>query len=152
MRTETKITLGVIGVLLSTIAVLAIVIAVKNRTAKAKTPEHDTPVKADDVFDSSTADKETAVTAAEMDAADRLASRLYRDMDGLNLFGHDESIYNEVILLSDRDLSILNAVFNKKYGHGETLAEWLAGESFAWTDSFGIEAVVKSIIQRLEKL
>ena len=152
MKTTTKLTLGFIGALVLTIVVLAIVIVVKNQKAKAKTPENDTPLKADDVFDKTSSGNAAAVTDAEVDAADRLAAKLYRDMDGLNLMGHDIDLYEEVNLLSDRELSILNAVFNKKYGNGETLIEWLDAESFLWADNFGLDTLVKSIINRLNKI
>ena len=152
MKTTTKITLGFIGVLVVIIVVLAIVIVIKNQKSKAKTPDSDTPISADDVFDKTSSSSANAVTNAEVDAADRLAAKLYRDMDGLNLMGHDIDLYEEVNLLSDRELSILNAVFNKKYGNGETLIEWLDAESFLWADNFGLDTLVKSIINRLNKI
>ncbi|MGM9745827.1 MAG: hypothetical protein ACI30H_02565 [Paludibacteraceae bacterium] len=152
MKTNTKITLGFMGVLVAIIAVLAIVIVIKNQKTKAKTPNDDTPLTADDVFDKTSSGNANAVTDAEIDAADKLAAKLYRDMDGLNLMGHDDSLYEEMNLLSDRELSILNAVFNKKYGNGETLIEWLEGESFRWSDDLGLDTLVKSIINRLNKI
>lgn len=61
----------------------------------------------------------------------QLAQQLYEDMDGLNVFGHDETVWNNFMALNDADIIKLNNRFNSEYQaeSGESFVEWVDNES-----------------------
>ena len=75
-----------------------------------------------------------------------MAQRLYDDMSGFNLWGHDNDVYRDFDQMSDRELSIVYACFNENFGDGESLTQWLINEKFR------ISNLTDSIILRLQKL
>lgn len=72
----------------------------------------------------------TSLTASESADIERLAKALHDDMDGLNL-SHDGNIYTEYAATTDRVFVGVANYFAEKYGAGENLAQWIAGETFA---------------------
>ncbi len=73
----------------------------------------------------------------------RLTDALYQDMKGWNLGGHDKSIYQELSSTSDKVFVAVANYFGEKYGDGESLAQWIKDEAFAWS------ALTDSILKRL---
>lgn len=71
-----------------------------------------------------------SLTASESADIERLAKALHDDMDGLNL-SHDGNIYTEYAATTDRVFVGVANYFAEKYGAGENLAQWIAGETFA---------------------
>jgi len=79
-----------------------------------------------------------------------LSDSLYKDMNGLNTFGHEDGIYEALSLLSDSELVAVSNVFNAKYEQdsGETFLQWLRNETFSW-DSFTNQDIMNVITSRL---
>lgn len=71
-----------------------------------------------------------SLSASESADIERLAKALHDDMDGLNL-SHDGNIYTEYAATTDRVFVGVANYFAEKYGAGENLAQWIAGETFA---------------------
>ena len=90
------------------------------------------------------------VTEAEEAEATALAAKLYQDMKGLNVFGHNMALYKELNNKDDRMLAIIAATFESNYNG--SLAEWLANESFLWGELRDQDALIQSIVTRLLNL
>jgi len=82
-----------------------------------------------------------------------LAINLFNDMDGWNLTGWNHSLYQEALLLDDRELLGLNNIFNTMYQPetGETLYQWLDSQYFG-TAKREEQGVTALLIQRLREL
>lgn len=78
----------------------------------------------------------------------QIADAMHKDMDGLNLLGHDVTPYEKYAALSDTDFVKVYNVYNEKYQKesGETLKEWIESESYAFDD------VTDSILARMGRL
>lgn len=76
------------------------------------------------------------VSGASNDEIKKLASDLYTEMKGFNLFGHDYTPYKDANALNDADLIKLYNTFNTIYqkDSGQTLIGWLNSESFRNSD------------------
>lgn len=61
----------------------------------------------------------------------QLAQQLHDDMEGLNVFGHDETVWNNFMALNDADIIKLNNRFNSEYQaeSEESFVEWVSNES-----------------------
>lgn len=94
---------------------------------------------------------QTTITQDQLNILNNYAERLYNDMHGLNVVSRDEDIYNIISTLNDTMLAALYNIYNQKYGHDETLTQWLENENFSW-NSFKLQGTVDSIISRLKKL
>lgn len=68
-----------------------------------------------------------------------LSSQIHEDMNGSNLVGHDISLWQRVLTLSDTDLAKLYSEFNVKYqkDSGQTLVGWIDSEAHMPFDSWG---------------
>jgi uncharacterized protein (UPF0333 family) len=77
-----------------------------------------------------------------------LSNSIYKDIDGFNLFGHDNTPYDAAVLLSDTDIVRLYNAFNTEYQSklSETLTQALINEKF-WENSSP-----DTLIARLQKL
>lgn len=75
----------------------------------------------------------------------QLAEQLHDDMDGLNVWGHDNTVWNNFMALGDPDIIRVNNQFNAQYQaeSGESFVEWVDNES----GSYSTQAK-----QRLKKL
>ena len=72
-----------------------------------------------------------------------IAKRLYDSMKGVTLsgsFDERESAWAIAGQLSNDQLSVVNALFNAKYGDGESLYDWVKGEASIVGGLFGIRA------------
>lgn len=87
-----------------------------------------------------------------IDYLNGLAISLYNDMNGWNNTWNN-SLYEEVGMLSDTELVALSNIYNFKYekDSDETFKEWLLDENFSW-DSFDLQSKVDQIISRLTNL
>ena len=93
---------------------------------------------------------EGQITDAEKQEATSLCAKLYEDMKGLNIFGHNMALYTELNNKDDRMLAIIAATFESNYDG--SLAEWLANESFLWGELRDQDALIQGIITRLLNL
>jgi hypothetical protein len=95
----------------------------------------------------------TPLSEEEQNTIVALADSLYIDMDGINMLGHEDDLYNQLSKLSDSHLVALSNVFNHKYQDesGESFITWLRNESFDW-DSFTNQDITNVVIQRLAAL
>lgn len=66
-----------------------------------------------------------------------LAQQLHDDMDGLNLLGHDDTLWKQFMALNDNDVIRVNNRFNSEYQaeSGESFVEWVENESGTYPDS-----------------
>lgn len=81
----------------------------------------------------------------------QLVSDLYEDMNGVNFWGHDNSLFQKLLTYSDTDFVKVYNTFNSKYqaDSGETFTQWLTNE----TNVTGNFMVLKeSILNRCAKL
>lgn len=140
MKQSTDIKGILIGcsILIGVLAVIVIVVVLLKRKTmtKVRVPQ--------DVVGKGISDADAAIIS-------QLAKNLYTDMKGLNVFNHDESIYENVSKLSDTQLAYLNNYFNSEYGNGDSLRQWLQDEWFGWSD-IKLKGLVSGIIERLTKL
>lgn len=88
-------------------------------------------------------------TQAEQAQLNGLAARIFNDVDGVSLSGHDNDLYQECLNLSDRMVTGLYNTFNSLYfnQHNETLTEILNNE---W-EPFGPRKIF-AFAERLESL
>lgn len=86
-----------------------------------------------------------SLTADESAQIEDFAKRLFNDMDGLNL-SHDGTVYLDYLAATDRVFVGTANYFAEKYGNGENLAEWIAGETFAAAKLL----TAQKILERLE--
>lgn len=79
-----------------------------------------------------------------------IANDLYNDMKGLNLVGHDMTVYRRAVLLNDNDIINLYNAFNSLYQkeYNQTLTQWLENEAFSST----FESAAGVLEARLKKL
>lgn len=76
----------------------------------------------------------------------QLVSSLYTDMDGLNMFGHNLSVWNRFLALSDNDIIKVNNLFNAQY-------QKESEESFVeWVNNEGNDVLLLAAVNRLKKL
>ncbi len=87
-------------------------------------------------------------TGASNDEIKNIASGIFDDIDGYNLFGHDNEPYNNAVLLNDTDLVKLYNTFNTLYQDklGETLTVAMTNEKYWETNNPDI------ILKRLKRL
>ena len=87
-------------------------------------------------------------TGASNSEIKALANELFNDIDGFNGLGHNNDVYNRVILLSDTDLVKLYNTFNTLYQQRleETMTVAIDNEKF-WEND-----IPDRIIERLRKL
>lgn len=103
--------------------VLAYIVA--NNIAKQSPPP---PAKLPD--DNNPGATGAPVDAQEQALLDGLASRIYDDVSGISISGHDNDLYQQCINLSDRLVTALYNTYNAKYytKYNETLTQVLSGE------------------------
>lgn len=84
---------------------------------------------------------------ASNDEIKNIASALYDDMEGFNLWGHKQAPFDQANLLNDADIIKLYNTFNALYQKesGETLTSWLNNEN-----GLGVSGAL--LINRLKKL
>ena len=72
----------------------------------------------------------TAPVASEAEIR-QIATQLHDDMDGLNAFGHDTTVWNNFAALNDADVIQVNNRFNAEYqlDSGESFVSWVSNES-----------------------
>lgn len=87
-------------------------------------------------------------TSASNNEIKVLAGKLYDDMNGLNLLGHNMEPYMDALILSDNDLIKLYNTFNTLYQAktGQTLYEWIDNEKFYEND------ITDSLLLKMQKL
>lgn len=90
-------------------------------------------------------------TIMESEEAQMHAAALYKDMKGWNIKMRDTTIYTSYLATSDRVFVATATYFEKNYGKGENLAQWINGEHYFLTNYFELDETIKSIIKRLEK-
>jgi len=85
-----------------------------------------------------------------------LAKALYNDMEGVNIMGHENALYQELISMSDKFFVAVTNDFNfyiasiNKNKESKTLREWIEGESPYSDSSFkGLRAAILTRFQRL---
>jgi hypothetical protein len=73
------------------------------------------------------------VRGASNDEIKSIATDLYQDLNGFNIFGHDSGPYDRANLLDDIDLVKLYNAFNTQYQKesNQTLTQWLDSDVFA---------------------
>lgn len=86
-----------------------------------------------------------SLTDVEEDQVIRLADAMHFDMNGWNIWGHDQSIYQEYAMTSDKVFVATANHFAAKYGEGENLAQWIKDEAFTFS------SLTDGIISRLQK-
>lgn len=84
---------------------------------------------------------------ASNDEIKNLANALYDDMNGFNMWGHNQAPFDQANLLNDTDIIKLYNTFNSLYQKesGETLTSWLNNEN-------GLGTSGALLINRLKKL
>jgi hypothetical protein len=94
-------------------------------------------------------------TGTELDKGASLAERLYNDMKGANVMGHDGALWDEFCIADDRTITVTYNTFNQKYGGGETLYQWMDNESWLTGGLLMLEGFYtrrKVAMERLEAL
>jgi hypothetical protein len=88
------------------------------------------------------------VNGASNDEIKSIANDIYEDIDGFNVFGHDNKPYDSAVLLNDTDIVKLYNTYNTLYQAklGETLTQSLENEKF-WENTNP-----DNLIKRLKKL
>jgi hypothetical protein len=88
------------------------------------------------------------VTGASNDEIKRVAEQIYTDIDGYNVFGHNNAPYNVAVTFSDNDIVKLYNTFNTLYQNklGETLRVAMENEKYYENDATDI------LISRFAKL
>lgn len=88
-----------------------------------------------------------STTGASNDEIKNVANSLFKDMDGFNVFGHNQAPYDQANLLNDTDTIKLYNAFNTLYqpDSGETLTSWLQNEQ-------GLGVAGATLIAKLKKL
>ena len=89
-----------------------------------------------------------SLTDVEASDVQRIASALYQDMKGANVFSRNVDIYTEYAATSDRVFVGVANYFAEKYGDGENLAQWMDSEYYGWT-SIECKGKVQAIMSRL---
>lgn len=81
----------------------------------------------------------------------QLTTDLYNDMQGVNFWGHDNTLFQKLLTLSDTDFVKVYNTFNTSYQStsGETLTQWIANETNV-TGNFMI--LKEAILDRCAKL
>lgn len=81
-----------------------------------------------------------------------LSDEIYRDMKGVNGFGHNTDIWQKFLALSDTDVVKVYNEFNTDYQteSEQTLKEWVYNESAAFQPQWSI--VKETVLQRFAKL
>ena len=120
---------GAILMLIMALVITIVVIARKKRIEQVPLPQ-DT-------------DWGRNLTDVEESQVIRLTDALYQDMKGWNIGGHNKSIYQEYSTTTDKVFVAVANYFGEKYGNGESLAQWIDDEAFAWS------ALTDGILSRL---
>lgn len=121
------------AVVLGVIAVFVIVIVCIKKFSKVK----NVPLPKDTNWG-------RTLTEVESNDVVRIADALHKDMSGWNIWGHDQRVYQEYSMTTDKVFVAVANYFAEKYGNGENLAQWIADEAFAFS------ALTDSIISRLQ--
>lgn len=81
-----------------------------------------------------------------------LAGKLFSDMDGVNVWSHDEEPYQQLLTLSDTDFEKVYNEFNADHqaSSGQTLRQWIDNEDAYWGSQFSV--LKESILNRMDKL
>lgn len=89
------------------------------------------------------------ISTAEINS---LSDEIYRDMDGLNGFGHNTDVWQRFLSLSDTDLVKVYNEFNTDYQaeSEQTLKEWVYNESTSFQPQWSI--IKETVLQRFAKL
>ncbi|HYD20019.1 MAG TPA: hypothetical protein VEB40_00990 [Flavipsychrobacter sp.] len=139
-----KVKLIIAGVILILLLVIGIVIySAGNRKGKSKGQVNISTLPADLAGGQGAQASESEIR--------QLASEIYEDMKGLNVWGHNITPWQRVLALSDTDLVRLSNEFNTSYQKEseQTLKEWVdseVGGGTAWP------TVRETVLTRLNKL
>lgn len=137
---------GVKMYIYATLIILIIVVAIywfAFRTGKdqGSTTIEQVPLP-DDVTESG-----VQLTTEEATKVRTISKELHADMDGWNAFSHDMEPYRNLVNLSDTLFVAVYNDFNTLYAEsGETLRQWIEGESFV---TFGLQSVFMEVRQNI---
>ncbi len=120
---------GAVLLLIVVLVIVIVVIARKKKIEKVPLPQE--------------TDWGRVLTDVEQAQVVRLTDALYQDMKGWNIGGHDKAIYQEYSTTSDKVFVAVANYFGEKYGNGESLAQWMYDEAYAWS------ALTDGILKRL---
>ncbi len=122
---------GAVLLLIVVLVIVIVVIARKKKIEKVPLPQE--------------TDWGRTLTDVEEAQVIRLTDELYEDMKGWNIWGHNESVYTEYSKTTDRVFVAVANHFGEKYGNGESLAQWMKDEAYAFN------SLTDAIISRLAK-
>lgn len=131
LKNKTAVLWGVALLVILVLIIVIVIIARKKEAEKAPLP-HET-------------DWGRTLTDVEEAQVIRLTDELYEDMKGWNIWGHNESVYTEYSKTTDRVFVAVANHFGEKYGNGESLAQWMKDEAYAFN------SLTDAIISRLAK-
>jgi hypothetical protein len=92
------------------------------------------------------------LTSDEKQTAESVAKALYDDLHGAAWTGHEAAPYARAKVLSDKVFVAMYNIFNKKYGKGETLKDWIDKDLFIaiGSNSAGVQA--QAVLDRIAAL
>lgn len=83
-----------------------------------------------------------------------LATALYEDMKGANLFGHNTNTWSALIILSDTDFVRTYNQFDTQYqkDSGQTMKQWVENEQYTIVPYSQWDTIRNSVLKRMAKL